>query len=50
MSARGGLRAAGRLAALAATAAVLLATSVAPCVPEDRGTFDASTTARENSA
>jgi hypothetical protein len=43
VSARERLRAAGRLAALAATALVLMATSVAPCIGKDRGTFDAAT-------
>ncbi len=44
MSARPRLRVAGRLAALAATTLALLATTVPPCVTEDRGTFDAVTT------
>lgn len=38
------LRTAGRLAAIAATALALLATSVPTCVPEDRGEFDVETT------
>jgi hypothetical protein len=44
VSARSLLGASGRLAALAATALTLLATSVAPCYPEDSGAFDADTT------
>jgi hypothetical protein len=41
---RARFRSFGRLLALTATAIVLGATSVPPCVPADRGTFDVATT------